>query len=401
MQDQDNIIYMDYHATTPLDPRVVEEMMPYMTSCFGNASSTAHVFGWKAKDAVEKARRQVAELINCSPEELIFTSGATESDNLAIKGVAYANKHKGNHIITSAADHHAVLDTCAVLENEGFDVTYLPVDKYGMVHPQQIEDSITSQTILISLIYANNEVGSINPLSDIGKIAREHGVLFHSDAVQAGGRIESDVDQLGLDLMSLTAHKMYGPKGVGALYIRARKPEIQLTPMIHGGGQENHIRPGTLNVPGIVGFGEACELSKTLMVEESQRISALRDKLRHALFNRIDCIYLNGHPLKRLAGNLNISFEFVESEALLTGLNNIALSAGSACTSGAVQASHVLRAMQLKEELAHTAIRFGLGRFTTEEEVDQVIDAVVKEVHRLRQLSPLYEGDLSNTGWQT
>ena len=398
MNDQDDIIYMDYHATTPLDPQVVEAMMPYLTNCFGNASSTAHVYGWKASDAVEKARHQVAELINCSPEELVFTSGATESDNLAIKGVASAYKHKGNHIITSTTEHHAVLDTSAVLENEGFKVTYLPVDEYGMIQPQQVEDCITSQTILISLIYANNEVGTINPISEIGKIAQKHGVFFHSDAVQAIGKIDSDVDRLGLDLMSLTAHKMYGPKGIGALFIRKRKPEIQLEPMIHGGGQENHIRPGTLNVPGIVGFGEACVLAKTLMVEEDERVSILRDKLHHALSNRIDRIYLNGHPANRLAGNLNISFEFVESEALLAGLNNIALSAGSACTSAAVQASHVLLAMQLKEELAHTAVRFGLGRFTTEVEVDQVIDAVVKEVHRLRQLSPLYEGDLPNTG---
>jgi cysteine desulfurase len=395
MEDRDDIIYMDYHATTPLDPKVVEGMMPYLTTCFGNASSTSHVLGWIAKDAVEKARGQVAELIKCSPSELIFTSGATESDNLAIKGVAYTYRHKGNHIITSAAEHHAVIDTCAVLESEGFNVTYLPVDQYGMVHPQQVEDHITSQTILISLIYANNEVGTINPIPEIGKIAEEHGVLFHSDAVQAVGKIDSDVDRLALDLMSLTAHKMYGPKGIGALYIRARKPEIQLTPMIHGGGQENHVRPGTLNVPGIVGLGEACELSKTLMVEESERTSILRDKLYHALFNRIDSIYLNGHPEKRLSGNLNISFEFVESEALLASLDNIALSAGSACTSGVVQASHVLLAMRLKEELAHTAIRFGLGRFTTEADVDQVIDAVVKEVHRLRQLSPLCEDDLS------
>ena len=386
---------MDNHATTPLDPQVLEAMMPYLTAQFGNASSTAHQFGWKAKDAVEKARLQVAALINCSPEELIFTSGATESDNLAIKGVAYAYRHKGNHVITSTAEHHAVLDTCAVLEKEGFEVTYLPVDKYGMVHPQQVEEHLTSRTILISLIYANNEVGTINPIPEIGRIAQKRGVLFHSDVVQAIGKIDSDVDRLGLDLMSLTAHKMYGPKGIGALYIRARKPAIQLTPMIHGGGQENHIRPGTLNVPGIVGFGEACELSKTLMVEESERISVLRDKLHHALFNRIDHIYLNGHPEKRLAGNLNISFESVESEALLASLDNIALSAGSACTSGAIHASHVLLAMRLKEELAHTAVRFGLGRFTTEKEVDQVIDSVVKEVHRLRQLSPLYDRDLS------
>ena len=395
MQDWGNTIYLDNHATTPLDPQVLKAMMPYLTAQFGNASSTAHQFGWKAKDAVEKARLQVAALINCSPEELIFTSGATESDNLAIKGVAYAYRHKGNHIITSTAEHHAVLDTCAVLEKEGFEVTYLPVDKHGMVHAHQVEEHLTSRTILISLIYANNEVGTINPIPEIGRIAQKRGVLFHSDVVQAIGKIDSDVDRLGLDLMSLTAHKMYGPKGIGALYIRARKPAIQLTPMIHGGGQENHMRPGTLNVPGIVGFGEACELSKTLMVEESERISVLRDKLHHALFNRIDHIYLNGHPEKRLAGNLNISFESVESEALLAGLNNIALSAGSACTSGAVQASHVLLAMKLTEELAHTAVRFGLGRFTTEKEVDQVIDSVVKEVHRLRQLSPLYDRDLS------
>ncbi|MDE0301059.1 MAG: cysteine desulfurase family protein [Candidatus Poribacteria bacterium] len=397
MNSQDSIIYMDYHATTPIDPQVVDAMIPYLTTCFGNASSTAHLFGWKARDAVEKARHQVAELIGCSTDELIFTSGATESDNLAIKGVAYAYRHKGNHIITSTAEHHAVLDTCAVLENDGFKVTYLPVDKYGMVHPQQVRDCITEQTILISLIYANNEVGTINPLAEVGKIAGCQGVLFHSDAVQAVGKIDSDVNRLGLDLMSLTAHKMYGPKGIGALYIRARKPRIHLAPMIHGGGQENRIRPGTLNVPAIVGFGEACELSKTLMVDESERIAVLRDKLLHALFNRIDHINLNGHPLKRLVGNLNISFEFVESEALLASLDNIALSAGSACTSGAVQASHVLLAMRLKKELAHTAVRFGLGRFTTEVEVDQVIDAVVKEVHRLRQLSPLYEENISNT----
>ena len=394
MKEWDNIIYMDNHATTPIDPQVAEAMMPYLTTCFGNASSTAHAFGWRAKEAVEKARGQVAELINCSPKELVFTSGATESDNLAIKGAAYAYRHKGNHIITSAAEHHAVLDTCAILESEGFEITYLPVDEYGMIHPQQVEDCIKSRTILISLIYANNEVGTINPIPEIGKIAQKHDILFHSDAVQAIGKIDSNVDQLGLDLMSLTAHKMYGPKGIGALYIRSRKPEIELTPMIHGGGQENHIRPGTLNVPGIVGFGEACELSNTAMTEESERISSLRDKLHQALLNRIDRIYLNGHPVKRVAGNLNISFEFVESEALLASFDNIALSAGSACTSGTVQASHVLLAMRLKEELAHTAVRFGLGRFTTEEEVDQVIDAVVKEVDRLRQLSPLYEGDL-------
>ncbi|MCH8290051.1 IscS subfamily cysteine desulfurase [Candidatus Poribacteria bacterium] len=391
METPEQSIYMDYHATTPIDPQVLDAMTPYLTSHFGNASSTMHPFGWQAKEAVEKARLQVAELINCSPEEVVFTSGATESDNLAIKGIAYQYKDKGNHIITSTVEHHAVLDSCKVLENEGFEVTYLPVDGYGMVDPHAVEAAITDRTILISLIYANNEVGTINPISEIGEIAEQHGVIFHSDAVQGIGKIESDVDGLKVDLMSLTAHKMYGPKGIGALYIREKQPPIRLHPMIHGGGQERNIRPGTLNVPGIVGFGMACELSKAVMHEEDQRIASLRKRLYRGLSKQLGFIYLNGHPQKRLPGNLNISFEFVESESLLMGLKGIALSAGAACTSTSVEASYVLRAMGIEEELALTAIRFGLGRYNTEAEVDTVIDAVVKQVARLRELSPLYE----------
>jgi cysteine desulfurase len=391
MESPERLIYMDNHATTPLDPQVLEAMMPYLTTHFGNAASTTHVFGWKAKEAVDCARQQIADLINCSPKEIVFTSGATESDNLAIKGVAYQYKSKGNHIITSAAEHHAVLDSCKALAQQGFEVTYLPVDRYGMVHPQDVENAITDRTILISLIYANNEVGTINPISEVGEITAQHGVLFHSDAAQGVGRIESDVDKLKVDLMSFTAHKMYGPKGIGALYIRQKRPRIRLRPLIHGGGHEDNIRSGTLNVPSIVGFGKVCELCKKFMSEESERIAALRDRLYHGLSKRIDLIHLNGHPEKRLPGNLNINFEFVESEALLVGVKGIALSTGSACTSEKVEASYVLRAMGVEAELAHTAVRFGLGRYNTSEEVDEVVDRVVKQVARLRELSPLYE----------
>ncbi len=391
METPESVIYMDHHATTPLDPQVLEAMMPYLTTHFGNPSSRTHAFGWKAAEAVERGRQQVAALIHCSPEEIVFTSGATESNNLAIKGVAHQYKRRGNHIITSRVEHQAVLGACQALEKEGFDVTYLPVDRYGMVHPQDVENAITDQTLLISLIYAHNEVGTINPIPEVGEIAEKHGVLFHSDAVQGIGKIESDVHKLKVDVMSLTAQKIYGPKGIGALYIRKKNPRIRLYPLIHGGGHENHIRSGTLNVPGIVGFGKACELSQTLMQAESRRIASLRERLYHGLSRRIDFIHLNGHPEKRLPGNLNISFEFVESESLLMGLKGIALSSGSACTSTSIKTSYVLRAMGVKDELAHTAIRFGLGRYNTEAEVDHVIDVIVKQVGRLRELSPLYE----------
>ena len=384
-------IYMDSHATTPIDPRVLEAMMPYLTTHFGNAASSTHLFGEHAKDAVDAARDQVADLIGCSPEEIIFTSGATESDNLAVKGVAYQYKDRGNHIITSAVEHHAVLDSCKALEEAGFDVTYLPVDKYGMVHPQQVKDAITDQTVLISLIYVNGEVGTINPITEVGEIAEKYGILFHSDATQGIGKVESNVDELKVDLMSFTAHKMYGPKGIGALYVRKKAPPIQLYPLLHGGGQENNIRSGTLNVPGIVGFGAACELCKQETEEETKRITALRDQLYHELFKRIDLIHLNGHPTKRLPGNLNLSFEFVESQSILLGLKEIALSSGSACNSDSIEPSYVLRAMGVKDELALGAVRFGLGRHNTAAEVDTVVECVAAQVARLRELSPLYE----------
>ena len=384
-------IYMDSHATTPLDPRVLEAMMPYLTDHFGNAASSTHLFGEHAKDAVDAARDQVADLIGCSEREIIFTSGATESDNLAVKGVAYQYKDRGNHIIASAVEHHAVLDSCKALEEAGFDVTYLPVDKYGMVHPQQVKDAITDQTVLISLIYVNGEVGTINPITEVGEIAEKYGILFHSDATQGIGKVESNVDELKVDLMSFTAHKMYGPKGIGALYVRKKAPPIQLYPLLHGGGQENNIRSGTLNVPGIVGFGAACELCKQETEEETKRITALRDQLYHELFKRIDLIHLNGHPTKRLPGNLNLSFEFVESQSILLGLKEIALSSGSACNSDSIEPSYVLRAMGVKDELALGAVRFGLGRHNTAAEVDTVVECVAAQVARLRELSPLYE----------
>ena len=384
-------IYMDSHATTPLDQRVLEAMMPYLTTHFGNAASSTHLFGEHAKDAVDTARGQVADLIGCSPEEIIFTSGATESDNLAVKGVAYQYRDRGNHIITSAVEHHAVLDSCKALEESGFNVAYLPVDKYGMIHPQQVKDAITDQTVLISLIYVNGEVGTINPITEVGEIAEQYGILFHSDATQGIGKVESDVNELKVDLMSFTAHKMYGPKGIGALYVRKKNPPIQLYPLLHGGGQENNIRSGTLNVPGIVGFGAACELCKQEMKEEVNRITALREQLYHGLSKRIDRVQLNGHPTKRLPGNLNLSFEFVESQSILLGLKEIALSSGSACNSDSVEPSYVLRAMGVKDELALGAIRFGLGRHNTVAEVTTVVDRVASQVARLRELSPLYE----------
>ena len=384
-------IYMDSHATTPLDRWVLEAMMPYLTTHFGNAASSTHLFGEHAKGAVDTARDQVADLIGCSDGEIIFTSGATESDNLAVKGVAYQYKDRGNHIITSAVEHHAVLDSCKALEESGFDVTYLPVDKYGMVHPQQVKDAITDQTVLISLIYVNGEVGTINPITEVGEIAEKYGILFHSDATQGIGKVESNVDELKVDLMSFTAHKMYGPKGIGALYVRKKAPPIQLYPLLHGGGQENNIRSGTLNVPGIVGFGAACELCKQETEEETKRITALRDQLYHELFKRIDLIHLNGHPTKRLPGNLSLSFEFVESQSILLGLKEIALSSGSACNSDSIEPSYVLRAMGVKDELALGAIRFGLGRHNTAAEVDTVVECVAAQVARLRELSPLYE----------
>ena len=380
-----NIIYMDNHATTPIAPEVLEAMMPYLTTHFGNAAST-HPLGVTAKDAVEKARHQVADLLGCSGEEIIFTSGATESDNLAVKGIAYACRERGNHIITSTAEHHAILDTCHALAAEGFETTYLPVDKHGMVSPDDVEAAITPKTILMSFMYANNEVGTINPIADIAAVAAKHGVLFHSDAVQGIGQLPSTMERLGVDLASLTAHKIYGPKGIGALYIRRNSTRPHS--LFHGGGQEDGVRPGTLNVAGIVGLGAACALAKNYMDTGKSCVATLRDSLHQKLNARLEDIHLNGHPKQRLPGNLNLCFAGVQSHALLMGLKRVAVSTGSACDSESVKASHVLVAMGVPNELALTAIRFGLGRYNTSEEVDVVADEVVKVVNRLRALAP-------------
>ena len=379
-------IYMDHHATTPVAPEVFEAMRPYFLEHFGNAASRNHAFGWAAEGAVETARAEVARLIGCKPIEVVFTSGATESDNLALKGVAEAYRDKGRHLITSQVEHPAVLDACKRLEKDGYQVTYLPVDRHGMVDPAAVARAITPKTVLVSIMLANNEVGTIQPLAEIGRICKERGVLLHSDAVQGVGKIPVAVDALGVDLLSLTAHKLYGPKGVGALYVRMGQPRVRLVPQMDGGGHEKGRRSGTLNVPGIVGLGKACELAGRLMADEAVRLSALRERLRAALFLRLDHIHLNGHPTERLPGNLNVSFDFVEGEALLMSLKEVAVSSGSACTSASLQASHVLRAMGLGDELAHASVRFGLGRGNTEEEVDYVSDRIVEEVTRLRAM---------------
>ena len=381
-----NVIYMDNHATTPIAPEVLDVMLPYLTTHFGNAAS-AHPFGVTAKDAVDKARHQVANLLGCKPTEIVFTSGATESNNLAIRGAVYAYKDKGNHIITSTTEHHAVLDTCHALDAEGFETTYLLVDKYGMVNPDDVEAAITSKTILMSFMYANNEVGTINLLREIANIAAKHGILFHSDAVQGIGKLESNMNVLGLDMASITAHKIYGPKGIGALYIR---DGIRVEPHFYGGGQEGGVRPGTLNVAGIVGLGAACETCQTAMEMkiEEKVVGPLRDALHQKLASQLTDIHLNGHPEKRLLGNLNLSFAGVQSHALLMGLKNVAVSTGSACDSESVTPSHVLVAMGVPNDLAVTAVRFGLGRYNTAEEVDIVADEVIKTVNRLRALAP-------------
>ena len=387
-------IYLDHHATTPLDSAVLEAMMPYLTDKFGNASSRTHAYGWEAEEAVHQAREQVASLINAKPEEIVFTSGATESDNLALKGIARAYRDRGNHIITTTTEHRAILDACQALEAEGFDVTYVPVDRGGLVDPEDVRRAITARTILISVMYVNAEIGTIAPLADIGAMAREYGVLFHSDAVQGVGKIACNVDDLRVDLMSISAHKIYGPKGIGALYVRKTHPErIRLHPMIDGGGQERGVRSGTANVPGIVGFGKACEVCQSQWKTEAIRLRGLRQRLYDGLTARMDDIYLNGHAEPRLPGNLNVSFASVQGESLLLSLQHVAaLSAGSACSSGSDEPSYVLRAIGMDDILANASIRFGLGRSTTAEDIDIVIDALVEKVGRLRALSPMSKG---------
>jgi len=384
-------VYMDNHATTAVDPRVLDAMLPYFTEKYGNAASRNHEFGWKAEEAVESARGQIARLIHASPREIVFTSGATESNNLAIKGVAEAHRAKGNHIVTQATEHKAVLDTCKRLEKYGFEVTYLPVDRDGLIDLESLRRAITPKTILISIMHANNEIGVIQPIEQIGKIAKEEKVLFHVDAAQSVGKIAVDVEKFGVDLLSISAHKLYGPKGVGVLYVRRKDPRVELAPMIDGGGHERGLRSGTLNVPGIVGLGKASEICQKEMTEESERLRRLRDKLNDAITSRLDDTFLNGSMAHRLPNNLNLSFVGVEGDALLMGINDVAVSSGSACTTATLEPSHVLRALGVPEDLAHSSIRFGLGRFNTEEEVDYVANRVVETVKRLRELSPLYE----------
>ena len=399
-------IYMDNQATTPLDQRVLDAMMPYFHEKFGNAASRNHSFGWAAEEGVDKARHQIAALINAKPKEIIYTSGATESDNLAIKGVVEFYKDKGNHVITCVTEHKAVLDSCKALERAGkATVTYLRVDKDGLVDLDDLRKAITDKTVLITIMYANNEIGTIHPIAEIGKIAKEKGIVFHCDATQGVGKVLVDVEASGIDLLSLSAHKIYGPKGIGALYVRSKSPRVRLSPIIDGGGHERGMRSGTLNVPGIVGLGEACEISGREMQTEGARLIDLRNKLQAGLFERLDEVYINGHPTQRLPGNLNVSFAYVEGESLLMGIHDIAVSSGSACTSATLEPSYVIRALGTDEELAHSSIRFGLGRFNTEEEVDFVADRVVKEVKRLRDMSPLYEMakegiDLKSVEWR-
>ena len=383
-------IFMDYHSTTPVDPRVVETMVPYFTTFFGNAASRNHSFGWAAEKACDTAREQVAALIGASGKEMIWTSGATESNNLAIKGAAHFYKDRGNHIITTQVEHKSVLDSCKRLENEGFEVTYLAVEADGSVSPDRLREAMTDRTILVSIMLANNEIGTVNDLPTLGAIVKERGALFHTDAVQGVGKVPFDVDSSHVDLLAMTGHKIYAPKGVGALYIR-RKPRVRIEQQMDGGGHERGMRSGTLNVPGIVGFGRACEIMRTEGAEESQRIGALRDRLKQSIMSRLPEVYVNGSLTSRLAGNLNLSFAFVEGEGLLMALKDVALSSGSACTSASLEPSYVLRALGIGEELAHTSIRFGLGRWTTVEEVDFVADLVVGKVRKLREMSPLWE----------
>lgn len=384
-------IYLDNNATTPLDPRVLETMLPYFTENFGNAASRSHEFGWRAEEAVEQAREHIAKLVGATAKEIIFTSGATESDNLALLGIAEMYKEKGNHIITSSVEHKAVLDSCKYLEKHGYDVTYLDVDKYGMMNPDEIRKAITDKTILITIIHGNNEIGTLQPIAEIGKIAKEKGVIFHTDAVQSVGKVPVNVEEMGIDLLSMSAHKMYGPKGVGALYVRRKNPRVRLAEQIHGGGHERGMRSGTLNVPAIVGFGKACEISMQTMEEEAQRLTTLRTKMLKAITSACPEVYLNGHPTERLPGNLNLSFAYVEGESMIMGMKELAVSSGSACTSASLEPSYVLKAIGVGEELAHTSIRFGLGRFTTEAEVDYAIKTVITTVTKLRNLSPLWE----------
>lgn len=384
-------IYMDYNATTPVDPRVLEAMMPYLTDKFGNAASRSHSFGWDAEAAVEQARGQIAEIVGAEPKAIVFTSGATESNNLAIKGIAEMYRDKGNHIITSLPEHKAVLDPCKRLEKQGYEVTWLKPDEYGRISPPQVADAITDKTILISIIAGNNEIGTLNPIAEIGKIAKDRQVFFHSDATQAVGKIPVDVEAMGVDLLSVSAHKIYGPKGVGALYVRRSRPRVRLTCQMDGGGHERGMRSGTLNVPGIVGMGAAAKIAAEELQTDTERLTVLRDRLEKGIMLRLEHVKLNGHPTERLPNTVNLSFAYIEGEALMMKVKNVAVSSGSACTSASLEPSHVLRSMDVPDDLAHSSIRFSIGRYTTEKEVDYVVEHMVRAVKELRELSPLYE----------
>ena len=384
-------IYMDNHATTPMDPRVLEEMLPYFREKFGNAASRNHSFGWVAEEGVETARERVAKLIGAATKEIIFTSGGTESDNLAIKGVAEMYKEKGNHIITAVTEHKAVLDSCKRLEKNGYRVTYLPIQKDGLIDLEDLKHAMDDKTILVTIMAANNEIGVIQAIAEIGKLCHERGVIFHTDAAQAVGRMPIDVIKQNIDLASISGHKMYGPKGTGALYVRHKNPSVQISAIIDGGGHERAMRSGTLNVPGIVGLGKACAIATEEMPHESCRLAGLRNRLKDRIMNRLNGCYINGSMEHRLPGNLNVSFADVEGESLLMGINDVAVSSGSACTSAMVEPSYVLKALSVGDDLAHSSIRFGIGRFNTETEVDYVADRVVETVQRLREISPSYE----------
>jgi cysteine desulfurase len=397
-------IYMDNHATTPTDPRVLEAMLPFFGPKFGNAASRNHSFGWEAEQAVETAREQIAKLIGATAKEIIFTSGATESNNLAIKGIAEMYRERGNHIITQVTEHKAVLDTCKRLEKAGCKVTYLPVKADGLIDLEALKAAFTDKTILVSIMFASNEIGVIQPVEEIGKMCHERGVIFHTDAVQAVGKVPVDVQKMNIDVLSLSGHKVYGPKGIGALYVRRRNPRVQISEQINGGGHERGMRSGTLNVPGIVGLGKACEIAGEEMESETKRLTELRDYMKNKFESKLDYVHVNGNMEHHLPGNLNMSFVYVEGESLLMGINDIAVSSGSACTSATLEPSYVLKALGLGDDVAHSSIRFGLGRFNTKAEVDYVSDKLIEVVLHLRELSPLYEMvkegiDLSKIEW--
>jgi len=402
-------VYLDYNATTPLDPRVLDAMLPYLTDKFGNAASRNHVYGWEAEEAAERARQQVAFVIGASAKELVFTSGATESDNLAVKGVVEMlgrrdGASRKDHIITQATEHKAVIDTCKYLQQQGWHVTFLPVDRAGSIDLEELSQAVTDRTLLVTIMHGNNEIGTLQPIRDIGRLCRQREILFHTDATQSFGKVPIDVDEMGIDLLSLSGHKVYGPKGIGCLYVRRRNPRVRLAIQMHGGGHERNMRSGTLNVPGIVGLGKAAELSQQTMEEEARRLAGLRDRLSEGIMGQLEDVTLNGHPFDRLPNTVNLSFAYVEGESLMMEMNDIAVSSGSACTSASLEPSFVLKALGVSDGLAHGSIRFSLGRFTTAEEVDYATARVVSAVRRLREMSPLYEMakegvDLGKVDW--